>query len=117
MSRAEDIIIRPLITEKSNLLMGQAKYTFVVDKRATKIDVKRAVEKLFGVKVLRVSVMNYKGKSKRVGVHSGYRASWKKAIVTISTDQKGSSYLKKGGEAVNVDKKYKTEIEIYETAQ
>ena len=117
MNIAEDIIIKPLITEKSNLLMGEAKYTFVVDKRATKIDIKRAVEKLFGVKVLRVNVMNYKGKNKRVGVHSGRRPSWKKAIVWISTKQEVINYLKKGGEAAKVDKKYKTEIQIYETAQ
>ena len=117
MTRAEDIIIRPLITEKSNELMGLGKYTFVVDKRATKIDVKKAIEKLFGVKVLRVSIMNYRGKNKRVGVHRGQKPSWKKAIVTILTEQSTSSYLKKGGEKVNVDKKYNTEIEIFEAAQ
>lgn len=117
MTRAEDIIIKPLVTEKSNDLMGEGKYTFVVARGATKIDVKKAVEKLFGVKVLKVNTMNYRGKNKRVGVHKGQKPAWKKAIVTISTEQVASSYLKKGGEKVNVDKKYKTQIEIFETAQ
>jgi large subunit ribosomal protein L23 len=64
MSFAEDIIIRPYITEKSNEDMANGKYTFIVDCRATKTAVKNAVEKLFGVKVLEVNTVNYDGKKK-----------------------------------------------------
>lgn len=117
MKRAEDIIIQPYITEKSNLLMSQGKYTFVVDRNSTKIDIKKAVEELFEVKVLKVNTINYKGKKKRVGVHQGYRASWKKAIVQIALDPKEESYLQKGGKKVTIDRKYKTEIEVFGTAQ
>ncbi|MBP5427285.1 MAG: 50S ribosomal protein L23 [Clostridiales bacterium] len=117
MKRAEDIIIQPYITEKSNFLMSQGKYTFVVDKKATKIDVKKAVEELFGVKVLKVNIINCKGKKKRVGVHQGYTAAWKKSIVQIALNPGEESYLQKGGKKAAVDKKYKTEIEIFGTAQ
>ena len=117
MKRAEDIIIQPYITEKSNLLMSQGKYTFKVDRNSTKVDIRRAVEELFGVKVLKVNTVNYKGKKKRVGVHQGYRAAWKKAIVQIALDPKEESYLQEGGKKATVDKKYKTEIEVFGTAQ
>ena len=117
MKRAEDIIIQPYITEKSNMLMSQGKYTFKVDRNSTKVDIKRAVEELFGVKVLKVNTVNYKGKKKRVGVHQGYRAAWKKAIVQIALDPKEESYLQEGGKKAIVNKKYKTEIEIFGTAQ
>ena len=63
----EDIIIKPIITEKSNVEMQAGKYTFEVNKKATKVDVKRAVEKLFNVKVLKVNTINVSGKEKRVG--------------------------------------------------
>ena len=67
----EDIIIKPIITEKSNVEMQAGKYTFEVNKKATKVDVKRAVEKLFNVKVLKVNTINVSGKEKRVGrIHS-----------------------------------------------
>lgn len=117
MKKTEDIIIQPYITEKSNLLMSQGKYTFKVDRNSTKVDIRRAVEELFGVKVLKVNTVNYKGKKKRVGVHQGYRAAWKKAIVQIALNPKEESYLQEGGKKATVDKKYKTEIEIFGTAQ
>ena len=68
---AEDIIVRPVITEKNYEAMAQGRYTFEVNKKATKIDIKSAVEKLFEVKVLDVATINVKGKPKRQGVHQG----------------------------------------------
>ena len=61
---AEDIILRPIITEKSSFAMSEGKYTFEVSKKATKVDVRNAVEKLFNVKVLKVNTMTVKGKQK-----------------------------------------------------
>jgi large subunit ribosomal protein L23 len=96
MRLAEDIIIKPLVTEKSNLEIGDGKYTFIVSTASTKVEVRQAVEKLFQVQVLQVNTMNYRGKKKRMGVHSGYRSKWKKAIVKIntqpSTDGSGKKY-------------------------
>ena len=69
MKLAEDIIKKPFITEKSNIEVAEGKYTFVVDKNATKTEIKKAVEKLFQVKVLKVNTLNFKGKRKRMGVH------------------------------------------------
>ena len=110
---AEDIIIRPLISEKSSYAMNTGKYTFEVNKKATKIDIKHAVEKLFEVKVLDVTTMNVKGKPKRQGVHQGMTSDWKKAIVTIDTNPTDKTYLDKGGKAKKIDKKYKTSIEEF----
>ena len=110
---AEDIIVRPVITEKSSTAINQGKYTFEVNKKATKIDVKHAVEKLFEVKVLDVKTINVKGKPKRQGVHQGMTADWKKAIVTIDTNPAEKTYLAKGGKAKKLDKKYKTSIEEF----
>ena len=73
----EEIIIRPVITEKSNDELQAGKYTFEVNKKATKIDVKYAVEKLFEVKVIDVNTMMVKGKEKRVGANTGRRPDWK----------------------------------------
>ncbi len=109
----EDIIIRPYITEKSNEAIAAGKYTFVVAKKATKVDIENAVEKLFGVKVVSVSTQNYNGKPKRVQGYSGYRADWKKAIVTIDLDPQQEKYIGKDGKAVTVNKKYKTSIEEF----
>ena len=110
MRFAEDIIVRPYITEKSNDEMSQGKYTFVVYRRATKTDIKIAVEKLFGVKVIEVNTVNYDGKEKRMGVHVGNTPKWKKAIVKIDTDPKVVSYYESKGKQVTTSKKYKTEI-------
>ena len=82
---AEEVIIRPVVTEKSNDELQQGKYTFEVNKKATKVDIAKAVEKLFEVKVLKVNTMTVKGKSKRVGYHVGKTSDWKKAVVTIDT--------------------------------
>ncbi len=109
----EDIIIRPIITEKSNDGLQEGKYTFEVNKKATKVDIARAVEKLFEVKVLSVNTMNVKGKEKRVGRNVGMTSSWKKAIVTIDTNASEKTYLGKGGKEVKVSKKYKDSIDEF----
>ena len=110
MLYAEDVIVKPIITEKSYMEMANGKYTFQTKIDATKIDIKNAVETLFNVKVLKVNTMRYDGKSKRVGVHQGKNAAWKKAIVTIDTNPADEKYLAKGGKEVKIAKKYNTEI-------
>ncbi len=78
------IIKRPIITEKSTHLQGAGnKYVFEVDIRANKIEIAHAVKEIFNVTVLNVKTIRMKGKPKRLGLFSGYRASWKKAIVTL----------------------------------
>jgi large subunit ribosomal protein L23 len=85
---ARDVIKRPVITERSTELMESKKYTFEVDVRANKTQVKDAVEAIFGVKVAKVNIMNYKGKYKRVGRFAGYTNKRRKAIVTLTPDSK-----------------------------
>ena len=110
---AEDIIIKPIITEKSNDCMQEGKYTFKVAKNATKPEIAKAVEKLFNVKVLKVNTMNVGGKQKRLGVHQGKTASWKKAIVSIDTDPQTITYTKKGGKEAKGTKKYNSSIDEF----
>ncbi len=88
MKMAQDIIIRPIITEDSMANIQNKKYTFAVHKDATKADVAAAVETLFGVKVADVNTINVKRKPKRMGVHAGYTSAWKKAIVTLTEASK-----------------------------
>lgn len=83
-----DVIKRPVITERSTELMSDKTYTFEVDRRTNKSEIKRAVEEIFGVKVTNVNTMNYKGKPKRFGRHSGYTPKRKKAIVTLTPESK-----------------------------
>ncbi len=84
---SSEIIKRPIITEKSmQLVEKENKYTFVVDKRANKIQIKKAVEELFEVKVLSVNVLNLKPKKKRVGRYEGYKSEIAKAVVTLDKD-------------------------------
>lgn len=80
---ARDIIIRPIVTEKSTDLMADNKYTFEVDLRATKLQIKAAVEEIFNVKVQKVNTSRVKGKLRRMGRHEGYTSEWKKAVVTL----------------------------------
>ena len=110
---AEDIILEPIVTEKSSSYMQEGKYTFKVAKKATKVEVKNAVEKLFEVKVLKVNTITVKGKTKRVGVHEGKTPDWKKAIVTIDMNAGDIKYLGKGGKEVKVSKKYKDSIDEF----
>ena len=111
--KPEDIIIAPIVTEKSNDMLQQGKYTFEVNKNATKVEIANAVEKLFEVKVLKVNTVSVKGKSKRVGYHQGKTSDWKKAIVTIDTNPGDVTYLGKGGKAVKGSKKFKDSIEEF----
>ncbi|SEN74385.1 large subunit ribosomal protein L23 [Mesobacillus persicus] len=85
---ARDIIKRPVITERSSDLMAEKKYTFEVDVRANKTQVKDAVQEIFGVTVKNVNIMNYKGKFKRMGKFGGYTNKRRKAIITLSQDSK-----------------------------
>lgn len=117
MRSPEDIILKPYITEKSNTQVAEGKYTFIVDSKATKTEIKMAVEKLFQVKVLQVNTANYEGKTKRMGVHQGSRPDWKKAVVKIDLEPKQATYLTKGGKPVSGNKKYKTSIEQFGVAQ
>jgi large subunit ribosomal protein L23 len=79
----EDIILKPVFTEKAYKLAEKKKFVFVVRLDATKPQIKRAIEKIFGVKVKKVNTMIYRGKIKRRGLFLGHRPSFKKAVVTI----------------------------------
>ncbi len=85
---ARDVIKSPIITERSMNDMSNKKYHFEVDLRANKTQVKQAVEEIFGVKVKKVNIMNYKGKPKRMGRYEGYTNKRRKAIVTLTEDSK-----------------------------
>ena len=111
--RPEDIIIAPIITEKSNDGLQEGKYTFKVNKKATKVEIAKAVEKLFEVKVLKVNTMTVQGKTKRVGRYEGKTSNWKKAIVTIDTNPGEKTYLAKGGKTTKISKKYKDSIDAF----
>ena len=108
-----DVIKKPVITEKSMIALEAGKYTFEVNKKATKVEIAKAIEKLFGVKVLKVNTMTVKGKTKRVGYHVGKTSDWKKAIVTIDTELSEKTYLGKGGKEVKMSKKYKDSIDEF----
>lgn len=87
MKDARDIVKRPIITEKSYGLMNEGKYTFEVDKKANKLEVKQACEKLFNVKVEKVNILNVRPKKRRVGKYEGLTPSMKKAIVKLAEGQ------------------------------
>lgn len=85
MREPYQVILRPLITEKSTLAKEMNnKVTFEVDMKANKVEIRRAVEKAFGVRVLDVRTQNRQGKKKRVGRFFGRRSNWKKAVVTMA---------------------------------
>jgi large subunit ribosomal protein L23 len=86
------IIKRPIVSEKTTKLSEERKYTFEVDKNANKIQIKQAIEELFGVKVEKVNVMNGVAKFKKVGQHSGFTAKVTKAIVTLKVGNKIDIY-------------------------
>ena len=89
MATAYDIIIRPIITERAMSGAADKKYVFEVAKDAGKIEIKKAVEEIFGVKVAKVNTLNMQGKMKRMGARpAGRRPSWKKAMVTLTEDSK-----------------------------
>jgi large subunit ribosomal protein L23 len=88
MKYAYDIIKRPIVTEQSMERIEDKRYVFEVSRDAGKIEIKKAIELAFDVKVAKVNTMNYTGKLKRQGATSGRRPSWKKAIVTLKPDSK-----------------------------
>ena len=85
---ARDIIIAPVLTEKSVAVLGEKKYTFRVADGANKIEIAKAVEEIFGVKVSKVNTISMKGKKRRMGRFEGYTSDWKKAVVTLTEDSK-----------------------------
>ncbi len=88
MTFAHDIIIRPIISEQSMAQIADRKYTFAVAKSANKIEIKKAVEEIFGVNVEKVTTINMIGKIKRMGRYEGRRAAWKKAVVKLTEGSK-----------------------------
>jgi len=88
MKDPRDIILRPVITEKSMNLLAENKYTFIVDRKANKTEIRKAVEEIFGVKVDKVRTMIVKGKKKRMGRFEGYKPDRKKAVVTLKAGHK-----------------------------
>ena len=90
---AQDIVIKPIITEKSMSGLQNGKYTFKVAKNANKVEIAKAVEELFGVKVAKVNTLNVRGRYKRMGMNAGYTAAWKKAIVTLTADSKNIEFF------------------------
>ena len=87
MTNLRDVLIRPLITEKSNTGMQDNKFTFIVPLNANKVEIRQAVETVFKVKVLDVNTVRVMGKIKRMGKYSGKRPDYKKAIVKIAPGQ------------------------------
>lgn len=88
MKTPYDVIIKPIVTETSMMGMEERRYTFEVDKRANKTEIKAAIEEIFGVKVEKINTLNVKGKPKRQGKFLGKTANWKKAVVKLSADSK-----------------------------
>lgn len=88
MLSPHDIIVKPIVTERSMDDMSEKKYTFKVYKKANKVQIKNAVEEVFGVKVKKVYTMNMIGKKKRMGKFLGKRSDWKKAIVKLTEESK-----------------------------
>lgn len=113
MKHAQDVIIAPIITEQSAAQSMDGKYTFKVAAGAKKPEIAQAVEKLFQVKVTSVNTMNYLGKTKRMGMHSGMTPKYRKAVVTIDMDPQPKTWVGADGETHTSDKKYKTAIEEF----
>lgn len=88
MRTAQDVIIKPIITERSMEGLQVGKYTFKVAKSANKIEIAQAVEELFGVKVAKVNTISVRGREKRMGKNTGFTPDWKKAIVTLVKGEK-----------------------------
>jgi large subunit ribosomal protein L23 len=88
MEYSDEIIIEPVVTEKSNIRREQHKYTFKVDARANKKQIMKAIGELFNVKPITCNIMNIKGKPKRVRYKRGYTSTWKKAIITLREGEK-----------------------------
>ena len=93
MKSADTIIVKPVITERSMDGVANKRYTFEVMDGATKPEIAHAVEEMFGVKVKSVNTINMKNKPKRLGVHTGYKSAWKKAVVTLTADSKTIAFF------------------------
>jgi large subunit ribosomal protein L23 len=93
MKDARDIILAPVITEKSMEATMAKKYTFKVANDAEKIEIAKAVEEIFGVKVQKVNTLSVRGRKRRQGLSSGFTPAWKKAIVTLTEDSKGIEFF------------------------
>lgn len=93
MKLAQDIIIKPVITEKAMDGIANKRYTFKVDPAATKPEIAKAVEELFGVKVAKVNTINMKRKPKRLRYQSGHTSAWTKAIVTLKDSSKAIEFF------------------------
>lgn len=93
MKNPYDIVLRPVLTEKSYDQIEDKKYTFLVDVKANKTEIKKAVEEVFGVKVERVNTIRQQGKLKRQGVHIGRRPTTKKAVVKLTSDSKDIEFF------------------------
>lgn len=91
---ARDVIIRPVLTESTYQDFASKKYVFIVAKKATKTNVKLAVEELFGVTVEKVNTMNCRGKLKRMGRYEGYTPAYKKAFIQLTADSKEIEFFK-----------------------
>lgn len=90
---AHDIIIRPIITERAMSGISLGKYTFKVAQQANKVEIAKAVEKAFGVKVDKVNTMNVRGRMRRRGKTIGFTPSWKKAVVKLKKESKGIEFF------------------------
>ena len=88
MKSVYDIIMKPIVSEKSMAAMQDKTYVFAVAKDANKIEIGKAIEELFGVDVKKVNIINMKGQKRRMGRYEGYTSDWKKAIVTLTADSK-----------------------------
>ena len=93
MNNYYDIIIKPVLTEKSYSGIQDKKYTFVVAKNANKTEIKLAVEEVFGVQVEKVNTVNVRGKLKRMGKNQGYTPAYKKAVVQLKKDSKSIEFF------------------------
>ena len=93
MKLSQDIIIKPIITEKSMDMLADKRYVFKVAADATKPEIAAAVEEMFGVEVASVNTISMKKKPKRLGVHAGYTGEWKKAIVSLKPSSKTIAFF------------------------
>ena len=92
MKLSQDIIIKPIITERSMDMLADKRYVFKVQPDATKPEIAAAIEEMFGVEVASVNTISMKKKPKRLGVHAGYSGEWKKAIVSLKPSSKSPSH-------------------------
>ena len=93
MKDLHDVIIKPVLSEKSYDLIPNKRYTFIVNVDSNKEEIKQAVEEVFDVKVAKVNVLNREGKMKRQGYTQGRRAATKRALVTLTEDSKGIAFF------------------------